>query len=86
MIKCMLEEVEVEDVACTVDDMDGTDRSRTSVQREWSERRVERGHREPCRERIDWRVLGAHKAMPVIACEETITALCSLGFVSQRLS
>ena len=78
MITWMLEEVDVEDVACTVDDMDGTDRSRTLVEREWSEGRVERGHRN----RIDGRVLGAHKAMPVIACKETITALCGLGFPS----
>ena len=50
----LLEEVEVEDVACTVDDMDGTDRSRTSVQMEWSDERVERGHGD----RIDGRVVG----------------------------
>ena len=42
MINWILEEVEVEDVACTVDDMDGTDRLQTSIQREWSEGRVTR--------------------------------------------
>jgi hypothetical protein len=35
----------VEDVACTVDDMEATDRSQTLVQRGWSEGRVEWGFR-----------------------------------------
>jgi len=70
VINWMLEEVEVEveDVACTVDDMDGTDRSQTSVQRGWSEGEgwVEGWNRwEP--EQGD-------------ACKETITASCGLGF------
>ena len=43
MINWMLEvygvEDDVEDVACTVDDMDASGRSRTLVEREWSEGR-----------------------------------------------
>ena len=49
MINSMLEvndvEDDVEDVAFTVDDMDASGRSRTLVQREWNEGRVERGLR-----------------------------------------
>ena len=66
MINWILEEVEVEDVACTVNDMDGTYRSRTLVQREWSEGRVERGHK-------GW------EPQQSDACKETITASCGLG-------
>jgi hypothetical protein len=42
VINWMLEVEDVEDVACTVDDMEDTDRSRFLVQRGWRERRVER--------------------------------------------
>ena len=34
MINCMLEVEDVEDVACTVDDMEATDRSGSLVQRD----------------------------------------------------
>ena len=75
----LLEEVEVEDVACTVDDMDGTDCSRTSVQREWSDEGVERGHRD----RIDGRVVRPPRRRCLSACKETSTALFGQAF--QRL-
>ena len=65
MIDWTLEEVDVEDVACTVDDMDGTNRSQTLVEREWSEGRVERGHRN----RIDGKVLGPPTLRAVDACQ-----------------
>jgi hypothetical protein len=41
VINWMLEVEDVEDVACTVDDMEATDHSQYLVQRGWSEGRVE---------------------------------------------
>jgi hypothetical protein len=46
VINWILEVEEVEDVACTVDDMEVRDRSQSLVQRGWSEGRVERGFRQ----------------------------------------
>ena len=55
MINWVLEVDGVEDVAWIVDDMDGTNRSRTLVQRGWSNGKVERG----LRVRAEGRVLEA---------------------------
>ena len=43
MINWMLEAGDVEDVACTVDDMEAMDGSRFLIQKGWSEGRVEQG-------------------------------------------
>lgn len=53
MINRKLGVEDVEDVVCTVDDMDATNSSRSSVRRGWCEGRVERG----LRVRIDGRNL-----------------------------